>query len=402
MNESSEGGWASTDQYQVMGFSNGRLSAYVFATFLVMGLYVPFLPTWLEGRGLTAEQVGTVFAVALWGRIPVGLALAWTAERIGRRKPVLVLASFTILLGFVAFYFVDGYWALLLGWLVIGTLLTSAIPLTDDLIMTVIGERRADYGQIRLWGSISFIGVSVLGGWYLQGKANEAVLFLLVLASVIMALVSLQIPDIKAPPRATQRPALFVLLADYQFVLFIVTAALLQASHAALYGFATISWKAAGLGEIQIGLLWAEGVALEVLLFMFGRRLMARFRVWQVLFLAALAGVIRWSVLGSTAELEWLVAVQGLHALTFAGTHLAAVLYIARRIPRDHSATAQGLYDGLAMGLMFGIAMLLAGWVYGMQTTDAFYVMAVFSILGGFGALFLGWTQQRSASVTGK
>lgn len=373
-----------------MSLTNFRLSACIFTIFLVMGIYVPFLPTWLEGRGLTAQQVGMVFAVALWARIPIGLGLASIADLTGQRKPILIVMALIICLGFVSYQYIDGYWPLLLGWMIVGTFLTSMIPLTDNLIMMAIGERKTDYGRIRLWGSISFIGASVLGGMYLQGRDNETILHLLIAGSICLVLGTLLAPGVRMKPRDTRRPALFDLFSDQRFLVFIVTAAALQASHAALYGFATISWKAAGLSETVIGLLWAEGVALEVLLFTFGRRLMARFQVWQVLLLAAVVGVFRWSVLGSTADLSWLIAVQGLHALTFAGTHLAAVMYIAREIPSDRSATAQGLYDGLAMGLMFGIAMSLAGWVYETRTTDAFYVMAIFSALGGIGALILG------------
>ena len=376
-----------------MNHTTLRLSAYYFAVFLVIGVYVPFLPTWLQGRGLSAEQVGMIFALALWARIPAGLALATVAERSGRRRLILILCSFAVLLGFAAFTRLDGYTALLAGWLVVGTLLTGLIPMTDALTMTAIGDRREAYGKIRLWGSLSFIAASVLGGIYLQGRETDVILTLLIATAGATALASLFLPVPVTPARSARRLVLVDLFRDRPFMVFIFIAALLQASHAALYGFATLSWKAAGLGEGVIGFLWAEGVVAEILLFIFGQRLMARFRVWQVLALAAAAGLLRWSVLGLTADLPWLIAVQGLHALTFAGTHLAAVLYIARRVPQDRSVTAQTLYDGMAMGLIFGIAMMAAGWVYETWTSDAFFVMALLSALGGLGALVLAKMQ---------
>ena len=48
--------------------------------------------------------------------------------------------------------------------------------------------------------------------------------------------------------------------------------ALIQGSHALYYGFSTIHWTAAGLSPGVIGLLWAEGVVVEVLLFLYGRQ----------------------------------------------------------------------------------------------------------------------------------
>ncbi len=379
-----------TRQKAPMSLTSFRLSACIFTIFLVYGIWVPFLPIWLEGRSLTELQVGVVFAVALWARIPIGLVLASIADATGQRKPILIAIALIICLGFVSFMFIDGYLALLLGWMIVGTLLTSTVPLTDNLVIMAIGERKADYGRIRMWGSVAFIGTSVLGGWYLQGRGNETILHLLIAGSVVIVLGTLLLPGVRVAPRTTRKPALFELFSDRRFAVFVLTAATLQASHAALYGFASKSWKTAGLEEGIIGLLWAEGVVLEILLFTLGRRILARFEIWQILLLAAVAGMIRWSALGLTADLYWLIAVQSLHALTFAGTHLAAVMYIAREIPGDRSATAQGLYDGLGMGLMFGVAMMLAGWVYETSGTDAFFVMAIFSALGGLGAVIMG------------
>ena len=42
------------------------------------------------------------------------------------------------------------------------------------------------------------------------------------------------------------------------FVIFLIAVGLVQASHAAYYGFATIHWRAAGLSDAVIGALWAE------------------------------------------------------------------------------------------------------------------------------------------------
>ena len=68
-----------------MTLTNFRLSASIFALFLVIGIYLPFLPAWLEGRGMSAQQIGVIFAVALWARIPIGLMLASIIDATGQR-----------------------------------------------------------------------------------------------------------------------------------------------------------------------------------------------------------------------------------------------------------------------------------------------------------------------------
>jgi len=370
-------------------YAEFRLSSNVFSTFLVIGCYVPFLPVWLQGRGLNADQIGMIFAAALWAKIPVGLLISSLADHSGQRKWLLLAIAGATLAGFLSFPLLDGFTAILIGWIFVGTLLTTMIPLSDSLAVTAIRRFDLNYGRIRRWGSISFIGVSIIGGAWLDGRDSEAVLSLLIATSAVMVISTVTLPDLREQPRPGRRPALFDLIRSPTFMIFVVTAATLQASHAALYGFATLQWVAAGISKTVIGLLWAEGVLVEIGLLTFASAVLRHVGVPRLLMLAGVAGIVRWSVLGTTSWLPALVAVQALHALTFAGTLVAAIGFISKTVPADQSATAQGLYDGLAMGLIFGFAMAIAGRAYADSGAAVFYVMAALSAGGVAGAVLL-------------
>lgn len=366
-----------------------RLSLNYFAIFLVIGIYVPFLPVWMAGRGLTPAEIGLVFATALWIKIPVALIITSIADQTGQRKILLIIVSLIALGGFFAFSQVSGFWPILIIWAFIGTLLTAAIPLSDSITTIAIKDLGADYGKIRRWGSISFILATIGGGYYLTGRGNEHILYMLIVTTGLMVLCIFYVPNLKRRPRKTSKIALMDLLKRSDFLLFVAAAASIQASHAALYGFATLHWTSVGLGKGVIGLLWAEGVVVEIVLFTFSARILAYIRPSTLLVIAGVAGVFRWLVIGSTDWLPALICVQALHALTFAGTHVAAISYIAKNIPNDQSATAQGLYDGVAMGFFFGVAMFSAGWAYENHGSSTFYLMALSAALGTAGAAIL-------------
>ena len=120
---------------------------------MVIGIYLPFLPAWLEGRGLSPEQVAMVFAVAMWAQLPIGLIAAILSETTGQRKLVIGVINFCALLGLVSFQLLEGYLALLLGWLIVGALFTSSIPLIDSMATLPAHARKFDYSRVRLWGS---------------------------------------------------------------------------------------------------------------------------------------------------------------------------------------------------------------------------------------------------------
>ncbi|HIJ62886.1 MAG TPA: MFS transporter, partial [Rhodospirillaceae bacterium] len=149
------------------------------------------------------------------------------------------------------------------------------------------------------------------------------------------------------------------------------------------YGFATLHWRAAGLSGPLIGALWAEGVIAEVVLFAFGRRVVARLGPRRLLAIAGAAGVLRWSVLGLTSDPWAVAAVQLLHAATFGATHLGAMHFISAAAPAGLSARAQALYASVTVGLAPGLAMLAAGGLYQAMAGQAFLVMG--------GVAGIGW-----------
>ena len=82
-----------------------------------------------------------------------------------------------------------------------------------------------------------------------------------------------------------------------QFLIFILSVSLLQSSHAVLYVFGTIHWRSAGISDALIGVLWAEGVVAEIILFAFSASVLARLTPIKLMWIAAIAGLLRWTIL---------------------------------------------------------------------------------------------------------
>ena len=65
----------------------------------------------------------------------------------------------------------------------------------------------------------------------------------------------------------TQRSKPWIIIITKPFILFIVSAGLIQISHSVLYGFGTLHWRNLGHSETTIGLFWSIGVLAEIVLF---------------------------------------------------------------------------------------------------------------------------------------
>ena len=167
-----------------------------------------------------------------------------------------------------------------------------------------------------------------------------------------------------------------------EFLAFVAAAGLLQASHAVYYGFATLHWRAAGHGELVIGLLWAEGVIAEVVLFAWAAALLRRFPPVRLLTMAGALTVARWALSALSTDLVVLVPAQALHAASFGAVHLAAMHYLRDRTPPELHASAQGFYAALGTALPFGLLTPVAGWLYGVAGGIAFWAMAAIALAG--------------------
>jgi len=362
------------------------LAAYYAAFFSAIGIIAPFWPVWLADRGLSPSEIGLVIAATYLTRMVANpLVGHWVDRRGDRRRPMLWLAAAACLL-WLPFPAVEGLWPVLLVTLLAFLPFNGLIPVGDSLAMMVVARERLDYGRVRLWGSLSFIAAASLTGHALDLWPVTILPWLVVGVLVLVLLSCTTLPDARIAPAEHLRLPIGPLIAAGPFRLFLAAAALNQAAHAIYYGFATLHWKAAGLSDPLIGLLWSEGVVAEIVLFALGGRALARLGPLGLLGAAGLAGILRWGVLGASTE-PWVIAlVQVLHAATFACAHLGAMHFIQRAVPVGLSVRAQGLYAAFAVGLAPGLMMLGAGPLYARLQGEAFWVMAGLSAASALAA----------------
>ncbi len=171
-------------------------------------------------------------------------------------------------------------------------------------------------------------------------------------------------------------------MADPRFWLLVVSASALQASHQLYYGFGSLYWRELGISDTIIGVLWAEGVVAEIVLFWYGAPIVARLGPLGLLALGGIGGVVRWSLMGLMPGLAAAVLLQPLHALTFGASHLGAMYMLARSVPPGAAASAQSLYAALSAGLGSGLVMLAAGALYAAYGGQAYLFMALLSAAG--------------------
>jgi PPP family 3-phenylpropionic acid transporter len=374
-----------------------RLALFYGALFAVIGVQMPFWPVWLQARGLGPEEIAAVLAVSIAAKVIGNPLAAHFADRSGeRRRPMVVLAA-AAFVAFALFAFARGFWSVVAVSVLFFALWPAIIPLGESLTMLVAQAGGHGYGRIRLWGSLSFIASAVLAGHVLAGRPPAAVYWLSLAAIAATVAAAILLPDARVPPSATARLPGLDVVRRRRFLLFLAATALIQGSHAVYYAFGTLHWRSVGHSVDRIGGLWAEGVIAEILLFAVADRLIARFGAERLIVFGGLAGVIRWTVTGLTDALPALLLVQLLHAFSFGATHVAAIHFLFRSVPPELSATAQGIYSAVVMGISFAAMYLIAGWLYAGFAGAAYLPMAGIALAGAAaGGLLLPFAAARN------
>ncbi|MAF48146.1 MAG: 3-phenylpropionate MFS transporter [Rhodospirillales bacterium] len=366
-----------------------RLSIYYAAYFGGVGILLPFWPVWLSERGLSASEIGFLIAAATGIRVLTNPIIAQVADRGGERNRLMWWLSGLAAAAFAFFRFADGFWAILIVTLVYFSLWSATQPLAESLTMLGVNQAKLDYGRIRLWGSIAFIATSTSLGWLLTGRDADLIFSAALLAALVTFLACLSLPNYKAPKSEPRRLALWPVIRNRRFMVFLLSAGLIQASHAVLYGFGTIHWRQAGYADGVIGLFWAEGVVAEIILFALGAYLLRRFGAVRLILLGGICGTIRWGFTGITDDLVFIIILQGLHAFTFGATHLGAMHFISQTIEPRYSASAQSIYSAAVAGLAMGFAAFFSGMLYDLLGGRAYFAMSAVAAAGSLLAAVL-------------
>jgi PPP family 3-phenylpropionic acid transporter len=344
-----------------------RFGGLYAAAFVGLGIYLPFFPVWLQSRGLGPEAIGVILAIPIVVRIVATAPLTALADRaFGPRRLLLASYGLSIVTNAVMFGATSPVTiALLLGLAAFAQ--ASVIPTTDFVAGDAIRrDRRLDYGRIRLWGSIAFLAANVAGGYALADVAPDVIIVLLAVLPVAGIAATLL-----AVPAAVARPQTATGLAEAtrariprQLWFFIAAAACSHASHAGLYGFASLSWRAQGFSDPMIGWLWATGVVAEIVIFgVLGRTVGGSSNAVHLLRVGAVAVIVRFAALAFEPGLAATFVLQGLHGLTFGATHLAGMAAIVAMAPEGARGRIQGTVSAV-VALASAVATLASGVIF--------------------------------------
>lgn len=364
---------------------NGRfawiMSAQYFLFFGVLGVYLPYFNLYCYHLGFDGFQIGLVSAAR--SLVLVSFSILWgiVADRFQARRAVYITCNVIRTGLWLLFLAYEGFHAVLVITVIHTLFFAPIISFMEAFTIEGLGDDKRRYGRIRVWGTVSFIGMVVLVGKLVDSYSLRIIIFVIFAGAALQSILSVTIPKVKITHRKRfgngadflrSRPA----------VVFLASAFLMLASHGTYYGFFSIHLEELHFGTGFIGVAWAFATGAEIVVMLNSGAIFRRFRLEHALVFSFIVAALRWTILFLTRNPYVILASQMLHAVTYGVFHIASILYIDRLAPEESKTTGQAVNNALTYGLGNMTGLFLNGYLF-----DRIGVFNLYLISGGMALL---------------
>lgn len=337
----------------------GRTALFYSTFYMSNAVANPFLPIWLKDLGIGPEQIGVINAVPIFLMIVLNLVVGRLADRAKDWRSVIVVGSCMAAVAPLLLFFARDYWLILVLWALVIIPFQGIGPVVDAATYRLARRTGANFGAMRVWGTLGFIAVTLVAGFLMDWRGPAAFLPLLAAVSLMRALASFQLPLLRgedergkasAAEPAAVNPLVATRLAHVWrpwFFLPLMGAALLHGSHMMQMGFGALIWQQAGMAGWVIGLLWAVAPLGEVLVMWFFEQITRRVGARHLILIACVGGAVRWAGFGLEPDPWVLAGLQLLHMVSFACAYVGIVNFIGNWTSENIAAQAQSFFSML-------------------------------------------------------
>lgn len=353
-----------------------QLMAMMFLLYFIWGSWYGQMSKYMFTElGATGVQVGNAYAAFSIAMIIAPFFVGMIADRYFAAQKVLGILS---LAGAAILYVLAEikdpdtfFWVILLYCITFA----PAMSLTTSIAMQQVTNSEKDFPAIRVMGTIAWIAVTNIIGYYNIG--GSAIIFKIsMFSAAFLGVYSFFLPD--TPPKPSSHTTFadilgldaFKLFKDRSFAIFFISSLLICIPLSFYYAMANPSLTDSGMTNVENKM--SLGQASEVVFMLLIPFAFARFGVKWMLVVGLIAWIIRFIGFGyGDASSEWLLYLAiVLHGVCYDFFFVTGQIYTDSKAGEKYRSSAQGLISIATYGIGMGIGSWIAGIVADMYTVD--------------------------------
>jgi PPP family 3-phenylpropionic acid transporter len=352
------------------------------------GTYNPFLNVHYARLGLSAQQVGFFSTISPIVTLLAGPLLSALADRRACRTWILSGTLVGLSITLVLLGMPDTFAGLLPLVLLMSIFFSPITPIADSLIARMSTVHNLNYGNLRLWGSLSASVIATICGMIWQRVGFAPMFATAAVMTVPVALIAFGLDEEQAG-RHTERAPLGAVLGDPGLAAILLATFFIGLGMQTIFTFGGMYMDDLGGGEFLVGLLFAISATSELPTMQYSRAIVDRLGSARTLLLS-------YGLFGTSFAIYALAWAPGvlLSASLFSGLgfglfFVTTVRLINDRAPPEWLSTAQSLLGSTAFGAASLIGGLLGGRIYDAWGPSALFAGAfLMSLLAAIVILF--------------
>ena len=360
------------------------LSSFYFFFFIALGAFLPYWSLYLKSLGFNAIEIGELMAVVMGSKLFSPYLIGWLSDHLQKRLIIIQVSLFFSIVTFTGVLPYQSYWWFMGVMTVFGFFWNACLPLFESLTLSYLEGDTHRYSRIRLWGSVGFISIVVALPLVIDENRISLLPMIILGLLIVSGLTTFFLKDKVDGGKHDFNISFGKILRNPMVMAFLIVCALQTLSHGAYYTFFSIYLEDHDYSRKLTGIMWAQGVLAEVILFMAVHKVLTRIGICKLLVIALFLTVLRWMLLAFWVDsLALLVLIQLFHAASFGLFHATAIALTNQLFPGHLHGRGQALYAGLSFGVGGALGNWLSGYSWELMGSKWTFLASAFIALIG-------------------
>lgn len=362
---------------------NNLARIYYFLYFAAVGSFGPYLNLYYLEVGLDTIQIGIIVAtltsISLVAN-PVWNAIADRFQLHHRLLPVLIWGTLPLIW---LLAHAQDFTSLMVSISLYAMIAAPIVPMADHAVLTQLGEKRQEYGKLRLWGSLGFGIFSYTMGHLIEAFGMNIGFIAYMVVVIVAGWVANQLPKAAIQNTEPFWKSMHKFMGHKRFWRFLLSMLLFGIALQMLGNYFPLYLKELGAGEGLYGTAVAMMGISELPILFFAPLLLRKFSSRSLITVAFVILIVRCFLYSLVQDPHIAVLIQGSQGLSFGILLAAGVNYVSDMAPAGLGASAQGLYAAVLYSLSGVFGALVGSRLYELiGATGMFSVAGLLVIVG--------------------
>ena len=340
------------------------IKAAYFIYYAAASSLIPFLTLYYQGLGLTGREIGILTGISPLMTL-VGASVWSLLADLTQKHRLLFLIAIGGTWGsvFLLSQFESFLW-LIVAVVAYAFFVAPLMPLVDNTVMVLLGKEKDAYGRYRVWGAYGWGLVAAIVGWVLQRAGLHWIFYVYLSLLLILFALAWRLPIQQTSISKTNfGSSLRQLLTNWRWLLFLAVALVEGMSLGIFLNYLFLHLENMGASRVVMGFSLTIATLSEIPIFLNSRRLLRGGAPFLLAVSLAIMVIRAFAYASMTAAWQVLL-ISLLHGPTFSAMWSAGVAYADETAASGLSTTAQGLFNGMVLGLGAALGALVGGFLY--------------------------------------